>query len=304
MADSGGMRQHSFRMHCVYILHWNRPEQCLTTVRRFREQGIPLSITVIDNGSAPELVEQLRDGLPAGVALVAHSRNLGWGAGFNPAIKAWLSAKPDGYAFLSAHDALPEPSCLKMLIQVLDQHPDIGLVSPEYGLPDLPHFRPLRGARLVRGEPRLPGVVERFPFVHGTLMGVRPECLAEIGCFDERFFAYGDEIEISLRANRLRWSTAVVWGAIVINPGTASPTALVAYLWTRNMLLVARIYGGRTTALARATVVLATTSWFLVKRRAQGSLSSPFARFRGVIDYLRGRFGAPTPDLVTKLKSF
>ena len=290
-------------MHRVYILHWNRPEQCLATVRRFKEQGVPLAVTVIDNASTPELFERLRNNLPADAALIARPRNMGWGAGFNPAIAAWLAEKPDGYAFFSAHDALPESSCLRMLIQTLDQHTEVGLVSPEYGQPDLPHFRPLRGARLLRGEARPLGKVECFPFVHGTLMGARPECLADIGGFDERFFAYGDELEICLRANRRGWATAIVWGAVVINPGSGTPSALMAYLWTRNLLLVAKIYGGAATALVRAAAVAATTCWFCLTRRAQSSLSSPYARFRAICDFLRGDFGAPLPQLVTKLKS-
>lgn len=290
-------------MHRVFILHWNSPGQCLATVRRFEEQNVPLSITVIDNASSPELFEKLRTGLPGNVRLLVHPHNMGWGAGFNPALREWLGTKPDGYAFISAHDALPEPGCLKMLVQALDQHADIGLVSPEYGQPDLPTFQIVRGARLVRGKARPPGKVERFPYAHGTLMAARSECLSEIGTFDERFFAYGDELEIYLRANHRGWANAIVWGAVVINPGSGTPSALMAYLWTRNLLLIARIYGGRMTASARTAAVLASACMHRLTGRSQRSLSSPYARLMAIYDYLRGRFGAPCPDLVLKLKS-
>jgi GT2 family glycosyltransferase len=290
-------------MHRVFILHWNSPEQCLATVRRFEEQNVPLSITVIDNASTPELIERLRTGLPRNISVLVHPHNMGWGAGFNPALREWIGTKPEGYAFISAHDALPEPGCLKMLVEALDRNADIGLASPEYGQPDLPTFRAVRGARLVRGEARPPGKVERFPYAHGTLMAARCECLAEIGTFDERFFAYGDELEICLRASRRGWANAIVWGAVVINPGSGTPSALMAYLWTRNLLLIARIYGGRMAASARAASVLATTGMHRLTGRSQRSLSSPYARLRAVNDYLHSRFGAPRPDLVLKLKS-
>src|SRR5262249_8947707 len=53
----------------------------------------------------------------------------------------------------------------------------------------------------------------------GTVMGFRQACLREIGFFDVRYFAYGDDAEMSLRANRAGWKTAIVWDAIVKDPG-------------------------------------------------------------------------------------
>jgi len=291
-------------MHQVYILHWNSAERCLATVRRFCEQELSLQITVIDNGSHAGEVAALRAGLPDGTRLVQHPHNRGWGGGFNPLLREWLTTdRSDGHVFLSAHDALPEPDCLPRLARALEDHPEIGWVSPEYGAPDLPRYEPLRGVALQRAQPRPAGTVECFPFVHGTLMGARAECLAAAGGFDERFFAYGDELEICLRANRRGWATAIVWGARVVNPGTGTPSPLMAYLWTRNLLLLSRLYGGRRTAMARASAVAATTAWFWLTRRPRQSLSSPEARWRGLVDFLRGRFGPPAPALVARLRS-
>lgn len=48
----------------VYILHWNRPQECLRAVESFLAQGLSLKITVIDNASQPDLLKTLSDGLP------------------------------------------------------------------------------------------------------------------------------------------------------------------------------------------------------------------------------------------------
>ena len=32
----------------LFILHWNRPEECLRTVKAFQAQGVPLQLHVID----------------------------------------------------------------------------------------------------------------------------------------------------------------------------------------------------------------------------------------------------------------
>ena len=36
----------------VVLVHWNQPERCLKTVAAFEGQGVPVRITVVDNGSS------------------------------------------------------------------------------------------------------------------------------------------------------------------------------------------------------------------------------------------------------------
>ena len=79
---------------------------------------------------------------------------------------------------------------------------------------------------------------------HGTLVLARRNCIQQSGLFDERYFAYGDETEICLRAGLRGWRSALVWGAILVNPGSWTPKPLVSYLYARNMLLTIRMYKG------------------------------------------------------------
>ena len=51
-------------------------------------------------------------------------------------------------------------------------------------------------------------------------MLVRRQCLDEIGLFDQRYFAYGDEHDLGARAVRHGWKVVLVWGSIVTNPAT------------------------------------------------------------------------------------
>lgn len=204
----------------VYILHWNRPQECLRAVESFLAQGLSLKITVIDNASQPDLLKTLSDGLPPHVELVCLKENFGWGGGFNGVLAKWLEGKDGDYCFVSAHDALPQANCLKMLLDAVQGDGDnVGIACPEYGVSHLPKFSPILGARLPHVPPRPPGTVETVIFPHGTLMLFNRHCLAEIGLFDERYFAYGDEIEIGLRASRRGWKVVVVWGSRVVNPG-------------------------------------------------------------------------------------
>lgn len=194
----------------LLFVHWNRPRELLCSVARFLEQDLPLRIVVADNGSRQEDIEFLKGSLPRQVRVVELGCNMGWGAAFNVLLRQWETEERNPYCFVSAHDALPRPGCLRALAAVLVNGPGrVGIACAELGVPHLPMFSPVRGPRLRWIEPRSRGTVEPVPFPHGTLMALRRECLSEVGLFDERYFAYGDEIELGLRANRRGWRVMV-----------------------------------------------------------------------------------------------
>lgn len=47
----------------VVVVHWNRPERCAATINAFLNQGIPLKISVVDNGSSPENYNNLKNAI-------------------------------------------------------------------------------------------------------------------------------------------------------------------------------------------------------------------------------------------------
>jgi N-acetylglucosaminyl-diphospho-decaprenol L-rhamnosyltransferase len=257
---------------------------------------LPIRLSVLDNASDPALLDVLSKHLSADVELVRLHENRGWGGGLNVLLAKWLDAKGSQYCFVSAHDALPQPRCLRMLLNsVQEDGKRIGISCAEVGVAHLPRFSPVLGPRLSYIRPRPPGTIEPVAFPHGTLMLFRRECLAEIGLFDDRYFAYGDETEIGLRAWRRGWKVVVVWGAQVQNPGCWTPSSTLSYLATRNSLLMARTYGGWLSAMLRAALMVPNTLRLLIRPSGQGFAFSPAARTAAVRDFLLGRYGPP-PD--------
>ncbi|TFE67169.1 hypothetical protein A7Q09_01550 [Methylacidiphilum sp. Yel] len=277
----------------VFLLHWNEPEGCAKAVRAFLGQTVPVRLTVIDNGSLPEKRKALHQALPDGVERLDLLSNLGWGGGLNVGLRRWLDEKVGSIAVVAAHDALPEPSCLAMLQAAMAGDPRLGVVSPEYGEPIVPKYNPILGARVVSLAPREKGVVETVDYVHGTLMAFRRECLEEIGLFDERYFAYGDEVEITLRARKCGWKAAVVWGAILLNPASGTPKPILAYLWARSSLLMAETYGGRWRAWVRAGLMLLHNGLLALEERGRENRKIRQSLLLAIRDYLLGRFGSP-----------
>jgi N-acetylglucosaminyl-diphospho-decaprenol L-rhamnosyltransferase len=276
----------------LIIVHWNRPNECIETVSAFTKQFPELRILVLDNHSAPDALETLRTRLDS-VEILPLPENKGWGPALNVALCRWLEHDRSAYCLISAHDAQPVATCVRRLIEAMDRDPRIGLASPEYPDGSVPHLSALHGVSQEIAAPLQPGVVREIDVPHGTLMIVRRECLAEIGLFDERYFAYGDEHELGARARRRGWKVGLVGGAVVDNPQTSTASELRSYLFTRNSLLLVHDYFGRLAAWRRAVLILLNSIRLVLRSREKAFAFSSRARWRGCRDYFRGHFGPP-----------
>jgi len=277
----------------LFVLHWNRPEECLRTVEAFRTQGAAVSLSVVDNHSHPQALRSLTDRLPPDVNVIRLDENKGWGGAFNTVIQRWLSSGDSEFCFIAAHDAIPGEDCLELLRQAMLNDPRVGIACPEYGVSEVPRFSKLRYYRTTPVEPRPRGTAEGVEIPYGTLMMFRRECLREIGLFDERYFAYGDEHEIGLRARKHNWQVDVVWGAVVLNPGTWTASRTRSYLFARNSLLLVKTYAGWGWAALRLLLMLPNTLRMLILPPNREYAFCAGARMLAIRDFLLSRYGPP-----------
>jgi len=277
----------------LFILHWNRPEECLRTVKEFRAQGVPLRICVVDNHSDPEALKTLAERLPPYVRLRELDENRGWGGAFNLVLQEWLTASRDEFCFISAHDAVPSEACVELILRAMMEDHRIGIACPEYGISEIPRLSKLRYCLSVPVAPRPHGKSEQIEMLHGTVIAFRRQCLVEVGLFDERYFAYGDEHDIGLRARQKNWSVCVVWGAIVENSGTWTASRTRSYLFARNSLLLIKTHGGRGWVVLRLLFMLPNTLRMWVSPPEKGYAFSVRSRLLAIRDFLLGRYGPP-----------
>jgi N-acetylglucosaminyl-diphospho-decaprenol L-rhamnosyltransferase len=278
----------------LFVVHWNQPDECIATVRRLLAQQVELQVLIVDNASTPEAYDLLRAQLGRDTEIVRLEENKGWGPALNIALANWLKSGQNPYCLISAHDAAPTEDCIKLLVRAMEHDSRIAIVCPQYPDSTVPRFSCVRGVYQDSGVPLASGTSQLVDIPHGTLMLVRRDCLAEIGLFDERYFAYGDEHELGMRARRRGWKIALVWGAIVANRGTWTPSPWRSYLFTRNSLLLVHDYCGKLCAWLRAALILVNTVRFLIFPPNQGFAFSPGARWKGVSDYFAGRYGKPS----------
>ena len=233
----------------LVVVHRENPLVVPRTVERFCDQGVDLRVLVVDNGSSPEALDRVRPALPAGVELLALDGNQGFGPAANAGFRWFLARDPAPWLAVAPHDAEPQPGCLTRLLDELAARPRAGLASADVGDGLTPVVDRYFGA--IPAPATVTEGWEPAGYPHGTLMLARRELLAEVGLFDERYFAYCEEAELAVRAARAGWEIGVVRGADVRNGGLGSRIALVDYLQLRNTLLMVREHSGRYHATIR-----------------------------------------------------
>lgn len=195
---------------------------CLSALAAQAEQIAParLEIVVVDNGSTDGTVEMLGRDFP-GVAVLALPANLGFAEANNLAFRRAL-ARGAEYVALVNNDVEVGPGWLRALLDAADtnpaaalfcgtllfrdERPDLvnstGVVIDSLGRAKDRDFRvPLESLR--RGDGPVQGIT-------GGAALIRTQLLRRIGLFDPDYFAYYEDVELSLRAAH---AGAICWYA-------------------------------------------------------------------------------------------
>ena len=285
----------------VVLVHWNQADRLAATIEAFQHQGVPVQIVVVDNGSTPAMVSRVREVLAAAsgpTELVELGRNTGFGPAANVGFRRWLAGlAPDNdgtaqWVALAPHDALPAEGTLAALVAAASARPRAGLACADVGDGETPVFDAYFGGMTVPARVSEPGW-ETVDYPHGTLLIARRAMLEEIGLFDERYFAYCEETDLGLRAQAAGWEVGLVHGVMVRNPTMRSGSPVTDYLMHRNTLLLVRDHSGRYHAFIRFCIAIEQLVRGLVQPSYQPWIFSPRGRVRGMVDFLRGRFGPP-----------
>lgn len=157
------------------------------------------------------------------------SRNVGYGAGHNIALRRSLSSGVRYHLVLNT-DVDFNPADLGLLTDYLERNPAAGCVAPRLVCAD---GAPQYAARLLPTPTDL--LIRRFlpseimktrrhryelrmfdgtgtysaPFLFGSFMLLRAEALRRHGIFDERFFLYMEDVDFTRRLHR-HWHTVSV----------------------------------------------------------------------------------------------
>jgi GT2 family glycosyltransferase len=288
----------------VIVLHWGPVELTAACLASLRDAAYPaLRAVVVDNaGSLDEGVLAAAGALP--VDVIRPPANLGFAEGCGWGVTTALDAGVD-YVFLLNNDAVVDRDCLGHLVAAARALGRPGILSPQIAFRDAPGTVWSRGGEFSlwgRGPRnagwRQPVDVHRpvadVAWASGCAMLIDPAVIRAVGLFDPRFFAYCEDLDLSLRARRAGFQVAVVPAALVHHAAIYAPARMAqrVYYSTRNLLEVlrrhARWYHWVSLAPSLAVTWIGYFALLACWRRQPGLL---VALVRGVVDAGRGRLG-------------
>jgi N-acetylglucosaminyl-diphospho-decaprenol L-rhamnosyltransferase len=190
-------------------------------------QGLAWRATVIDNVSNDGSLEMLATEFPD-VRVVANEVRLGFGANHNQVIRRVVADGSARHVLVLNDDTELGPGSVAKMVASLDADPDLGAVVPTV----LDGEGRAAATRLSWPSPRSwlradrSDVTELPDPEHGWLQGscllVRVDALRQVGGFDERFFLFYEDVDLSQRLVRGGWGLGVCPEATVVHHGHAT----------------------------------------------------------------------------------
>jgi hypothetical protein len=206
----------------------NTSGRTLDSILAQAEGASPLKLVVVDNCSTDGTADIVA-GYAARYQQISLIRNR-HNSGFAKAHNLALARIGSRYHVICNPDIVFSDGALRRLQQFMDEHADIGIVCPRFTYPDgslqplnrrypticdlflrrfLPgRLKPVFRKRLAAYEMMDVGYDRDYdvPFLTGALMFCRTDVLKRVGGFDERFFLYFEDADLSrkVQASGLR----------------------------------------------------------------------------------------------------
>jgi GT2 family glycosyltransferase len=245
------------------ILNWNQPE--LTEAAALSVANELDRIFVVDNGSEKPVQSRLRKFCADHeFDFIEVSCNLGYAAGNNIGLGRALYERCDAILVMN-NDAVATSGAVRRLVRVLFNDDAIGAVCPLVVAADGDYvlhgacsldWRTGRTGWIGHGE-RATGASSdpvSTDYVSGEAVLLRAELLRDCGLFDERFVAYFEDVDLSVRAASAGWKLQVAPEAVFRHMvGGSGASIRGSFFRARNRVLLLNWSLGR--SLASSSVI-------------------------------------------------
>ena len=196
-------------------------EKCINSIFNITN-NIDFETIIIDNNSSDNTVKIIKNNFK-NVKLIKNNRNIGFGAAHNIAIKLGRGK----YHLVLNPDIIFTENSIEKLLNFMEENPDVGLVSPKIIFPDgttqylckrLPCLFDLGIRRFTPGfiqnmfknrigyfEMRETGYnkIMDVPYLSGSFMLFRKNILEKIRGFDENYFMYFEDADITRKIGEI-----------------------------------------------------------------------------------------------------
>lgn len=272
----------------VVVLHYRHKEdtlECLSSVNKsdFKD----FNIILVDNASGDEFQEEIAKW--KNVVFIKSNKNSGYSGGNNQGIKRALGLGVE-YILVINPDTTIKENTISCLIKGLEKN-GAGLAAPKiyfanskkiwYAGAKLDLLNVIGTHRGVDEEDR--GQYDKDEETDGVSGGAflaKREVFERVGLFDERYFLYYEDADLSFRAKKTSFKIMYIPEAVVYHKNARSTglgSPLQDYYITRNRMLFAAKF-------------LPFRTRFALFREALRNLGNPMRRL-ALWDFLTGNFG-------------
>lgn len=216
---------------------------CLRSLQTEIEQSPGSKVVVVDNaspdGSGPVIAKAIADnGWEGWARLVMLPRNGGFAYGNNAVIREAMQAeRPPRYVWLLNSDTVVRPGAMRVLVEFLDERPEVGIAGSCLEDPDGTLQRSAFRFHSVLGELEssarlgpisrllerwavsspMTRVTTRYDWLAGASMMVKSDVFRGIGLLDETYFLYYEETDFCRQAAAAGWQCWLVAESRVVH---------------------------------------------------------------------------------------
>jgi len=211
----------------VIIPNYNGIDHLKKCLKSLKEQDMKLRVVVVDNGSVDGSVEYIKNNYPEHDLIINHE-NLGFSTAVNQGIKSVNS----DFIFLLNNDVILEKNCIKNLLSCIEADDKIFAVGSKMLqstgmelIDDVGDEYTLLGFTKKVGNGKSSDLYTDKREIFSACAGAaiyRRAIFNEIGYFDESFFAYMEDVDISYRARIHGYKCIYCPEAVIYHVGSAT----------------------------------------------------------------------------------
>ena len=279
----------------------------LESLRKINKEDFQLFVTIVDNSTKEKIDIKENDFKDLNLKIIDPQKNTGFTGGNNLAIKYALSQNAD-YVLIINNDVVLDKDLVSELLKTIDSEENIGVAVPKiyfakgfefhkgrYKEEDLGKVFWYGGGKIDwknmiathRGVDEVDqgqfNKKEETEYATGCCMLIKKEVFEKVGLFDEKYFLYFEDADLSQRIKRAGYKiiyqpSATLWHENAGSTG-GSGSLLQDYFMSRNRLMFGFKYAPFRTKLA------------LFKESLKILLKGRPNQKKGVRDFYLKRFG-------------
>ncbi len=279
----------------LIIVNYNAGDDlhnCLTSLASDQNS---YEVIIVDNASHDDSSRQASTKFP-GIQIIYSNSNLGFGGANNLGAQR---ASNKYLAFLNP-DTVVEPGWLEALIVALEENPQAGLTTSKILQMDDPmrvsgcgnemHCTGITMGRGMGNDPRQYTETEEVSAISGAAFAMRADLFTRLSGFDEGFFLYMEDTDLSLRARLAGYQCLHVPGSVVYHNYTLrfGPKKVFYQERNRYLMLLKNLKWPTLLLFLPALILAEVITWGFVLWRDRSNLANKLKAYWWIVSNWHG----------------